>query len=305
MTGQARMPSELTLEPATVVRTRRPRALWAVLAAVGLAAGALVVTSAGDDGTQRPGLPVALGSAIGRPVEGAMAADSMLAWITYVAGDDLPALGGEAPAYRLRGDVDEAPGAERWPTRSASTATIESRWRRLVVGHRRRLLRPTRGRAPAAARRGSYFAGDSDCVEPDGGIASCYAEAGDCVDSASGPEDCGHSVGGDARRRLLRLPGRRATASSRRTTIAGLPGRHAERRVRARTARCRRCPRAGAAPAADLPPLEGEEEARHRPRLLAATGAGRRRCRGHASTGRDDARGTSRSSPSSMASRSG
>lgn len=98
---------ELTLEPAPIVRSRRPRALWAVLAAVGLAAGALVVTSAGDDATQRPGLPVALGSSGGR-AEGAMAADSMLAWVTYVAGDDLPALAGEAPAYRLRGNVDEA-----------------------------------------------------------------------------------------------------------------------------------------------------------------------------------------------------
>ncbi len=96
---------ELTLQPATLVRSRRPRALWAVLAAVGLAAGALVVTSAGDDGAARPGLPVDLGSTAGR-AEGA-AADSMLAWITYVPGDDLPALGGEAAAYRLRGEVSE------------------------------------------------------------------------------------------------------------------------------------------------------------------------------------------------------
>lgn len=97
---------ELRLEPVTVVRSRRPRALWGVLAAVGLAAGALVVISANDDGGTRPGLPVALGSA--SPEEAGAAADSMMAWITYVAGDDLPALGGEAPAYRLRGNVDEA-----------------------------------------------------------------------------------------------------------------------------------------------------------------------------------------------------
>ena len=31
----------------------------------------------------------------------------MLAWITYVPGDDLPALGGEAPAYRLSSTVSE------------------------------------------------------------------------------------------------------------------------------------------------------------------------------------------------------
>jgi len=98
---------ELTLEPVTVVRSRRPRALWGVLAAVAVAAGALVVVSAGDDGTSRPGLPVALGSSVAREGSGA-AADAMLAWVTYVAGGDLPALGGEAPAYRLAGSVDEA-----------------------------------------------------------------------------------------------------------------------------------------------------------------------------------------------------
>jgi len=98
---------ELTLEPVTVVRSRRPRALWGVLAAVAVATGALVITSAGDDGRTRPGLPVALGSAGRDEANGAMSADSMLAWITYVAGDDLPALGGEAPAYRLSGSIDE------------------------------------------------------------------------------------------------------------------------------------------------------------------------------------------------------
>ena len=94
------------LEPTTTVRSRRPRALWAVLAVVAMATGALVVTSASDDGGQRPGLPVALGSATS-PMAAEAAADSMLAWITYVAGDDLPALGGDAPAYRLAGDVSE------------------------------------------------------------------------------------------------------------------------------------------------------------------------------------------------------
>ncbi len=99
---------ELTLEPATVVRSRRPRALWGVLAAVAVATGALVVTSASDDGSPRPGLPVAFGSAIGGGGEAAASADAMRAWITYVAGDDLPALGDDAPAYRLVGAVDEA-----------------------------------------------------------------------------------------------------------------------------------------------------------------------------------------------------
>lgn len=97
---------ELTLEPVTVVRSRRPRALWGVLAVVAVTAGALVVVSAGDDGASRPGLPVALGSASSTEAAGA-AADARMAWTTYVAGDDLPALGGEAAAYRLAGSVDE------------------------------------------------------------------------------------------------------------------------------------------------------------------------------------------------------
>lgn len=97
---------ELTLEPVTLVRSRRPRALWGVLAAVAVAAGALVVVSAGDDDASRPELPVALGSSTAREASAA-AADSMMAWITYVAGDDLPALGGEAPAYRLAGTVED------------------------------------------------------------------------------------------------------------------------------------------------------------------------------------------------------
>lgn len=97
---------ELTLAPDGVVRKRRPRALWAVLAALGLAAGALAVTSGGGDGASPPGLPVAFGTSGGG--EASMAADAMLARITYVAADGLPLLGGEGPAYRVRGDVDEA-----------------------------------------------------------------------------------------------------------------------------------------------------------------------------------------------------
>lgn len=99
---------ELTLEPVSVVRSRRPRALWGVLAAVALATGALVVTSASDDGRPRPGLPVAFGSSGSARTASEGAADAMLAWIKYVAGEDLPLLGGEAPAYRLSADVSEA-----------------------------------------------------------------------------------------------------------------------------------------------------------------------------------------------------
>ena len=100
---------ELGLEPVAVVRKRQPRALWAALAAVAVAGGALVVTSADDDGNQRPGLPVDLAGANGAGAARAeAAADSMLAWVTYVPGDDLPSLGGEATAYRVSGEVDQA-----------------------------------------------------------------------------------------------------------------------------------------------------------------------------------------------------
>lgn len=98
---------ELTLEPTGPGRTSRRRALWGVLAAVAVAAGALVVISAGDDGTPSPGLPVALGSSLSSREASGAAADAMLAWVTYVPGADLPALGGDAPAYRLPSRVTE------------------------------------------------------------------------------------------------------------------------------------------------------------------------------------------------------
>lgn len=98
---------ELTLAPVNVISRKRPKALWGVLAAVAVAAGALAVTSGGGEDAAAPLLPIALGSpGAGRQAEAA--ADSMLAWVTYVPGDDLPALGGEAPAYKLSGTVDEA-----------------------------------------------------------------------------------------------------------------------------------------------------------------------------------------------------
>ncbi|MEQ1788088.1 MAG: hypothetical protein ABL966_13620, partial [Acidimicrobiales bacterium] len=99
---------ELTLQPVTIGNRNRRRALWGVLAAVALATGALVVTSAGDDGTTRPGLPVAFGSSFANRETSGAAADAMFAWIQYVAGDDLPALGGSAPAYRLPNTVSDA-----------------------------------------------------------------------------------------------------------------------------------------------------------------------------------------------------
>lgn len=102
---------ELTLESSVVVKRPRRRALWGVLAAVAVAAGALAVTAGGGD-DDLPTLPVALGAATAERDSAAgaapMAADDMrMAWVTYLAGDDLPALGGEGPVYRLTGAVEE------------------------------------------------------------------------------------------------------------------------------------------------------------------------------------------------------
>ncbi|MGQ0431137.1 MAG: hypothetical protein ACT452_01870, partial [Microthrixaceae bacterium] len=99
---------EIALRPVAVgpdAATRR-RALWGVLAAVAVVTGAVVVSSGGDSRLER--LPVTLGSSGGREAAGAMSADMSLAWVTYKAGDGLPALGGKAAAYRLDGRVDEA-----------------------------------------------------------------------------------------------------------------------------------------------------------------------------------------------------
>ena len=98
---------ELTLDRGEDPRSRRPRALWGALAALAVLGGtvAVVAVSGGDDELP-PALPVALG--VGGGAEGARWADStMAAWVTYVAGEGLPALGGEAPAYELVPAVEE------------------------------------------------------------------------------------------------------------------------------------------------------------------------------------------------------
>ena len=99
---------EVGLEPVAVVRRRQPRVLWAVLAVIAVAAGALVVTATDGDGGSHPGLPVDLGAASRASGTAAAADASMAAWVHYVAGDALPALGGEGTAYRMSGEVDEA-----------------------------------------------------------------------------------------------------------------------------------------------------------------------------------------------------
>jgi hypothetical protein len=95
--------------------TRRPRrrgvlALWGVLAALAVGIGAVAVLAGDDD---PPKLPIALGGAAGdgrataeADAPAGDAAMTMLAWVRYVAGDDLPALGGAGPAHRLSNAVD-------------------------------------------------------------------------------------------------------------------------------------------------------------------------------------------------------
>lgn len=97
---------ELSLEPVRVGTRDRRRALWGALAVVAVVAGGLVVASGGDAASPR--LPVALGASNEMAATAGVAADMSLAWVTYVAGDGLPALGGEGRAYRLAGTVDEA-----------------------------------------------------------------------------------------------------------------------------------------------------------------------------------------------------
>jgi hypothetical protein len=96
---------------------RRPLLLAAAAAAVALLAGGIALVAAGgDDDPPRldlsSGGPASLADSGGgeRMAESAdMAADdmagtSMMAWVTYLAGDELPDLGGDAPVYRLTAD---------------------------------------------------------------------------------------------------------------------------------------------------------------------------------------------------------
>lgn len=88
--------------------------LWAVLAVLIMGAGALVVSSGGGGDDELRRLPLAFGAsgrdaAAGGATAGAPEADALY-WqpVTYIAGDDLPALGGSAPVMRVDGSVTEA-----------------------------------------------------------------------------------------------------------------------------------------------------------------------------------------------------
>lgn len=92
----------------------------AAAAAALLAGGIALVATGGDDDPPRLDLgagaaapTVAGGGDSGRGAESAelaaddMAGTSMMAWVRYVAGDELPDLGGSAPVYRLVADDDD------------------------------------------------------------------------------------------------------------------------------------------------------------------------------------------------------
>jgi hypothetical protein len=94
---------EVTPAAAGVPR-RRKRALWGVLAVLSVAVGTVAVRAAQDDPAT---IPVTLGAA--DEAASAPAADlAMRAYVHYVAGPDLPALGGDQVAYRLPGAASAA-----------------------------------------------------------------------------------------------------------------------------------------------------------------------------------------------------
>jgi hypothetical protein len=101
--------------PAPMRVQKRPRALvlWSVLAVLALAAGGLAVLAARDDSSPRA-LPLQLGADGRSSAAGAAApegaADMAMPYnkITYVAGDDLPAMGGHAPVYKISAAVAES-----------------------------------------------------------------------------------------------------------------------------------------------------------------------------------------------------
>ena len=117
----------------------------------------------------------------------------MRAWVSYVPGDDLPALGGEATAYRLSGEVDEsqvrgladALGLEG----DVQSDDAGSWW---VDGG-------GTGRLDVHAGSGatwSFFAGERDCVTEDGSVGGCCAPGEACKTFSSTGTAIEGSAGG-------------------------------------------------------------------------------------------------------------
>jgi hypothetical protein len=114
---------------------RQRFALWGALAAIVVAAGALVVFVGGGGGDDPPALPLAAGGSAAGDARAEMAVDMPAiapAW-NYVPGDDLPALGGDAPGYLLQADVAaddvrelaDALGIEGDPTEAGGSWHVE------------------------------------------------------------------------------------------------------------------------------------------------------------------------------------
>lgn len=169
---------DLTLEPASAATSSHRRALWAVLAVIAVVTGTVVVSSSDDSGPPR--LPVALGSSSREAGTSAMSADMSVAWVTYVAGKDLPALGGNARAYLLDSSVDEgrvralanALGLQGDPTREGD------------------LWRVTAGDAVLEVYEDNgsswWYSANQGVISSGGSSAGCDPEATECAFATTG-----------------------------------------------------------------------------------------------------------------------
>jgi hypothetical protein len=114
---------------------RQKFALWGALAAIVVVAGALVVFIGGGGGHDTPPQRLAPGGGGARDARAESVSEmaAIAPAFVYVAGDDLPALGGDATGYRLQGDVDagdvrdlaEALGIEGDPTETSGSWHLE------------------------------------------------------------------------------------------------------------------------------------------------------------------------------------
>jgi hypothetical protein len=194
---------DLALEPPAPPTGGRTRALWGVLAVVAVAAGALAISSGGGDGAPR--LPIGLGASGQREAAGAMAADMSLAWVTYVAGDELPSLGGEAAAYRVVADVGEgsvadlaaALGLSGEPVLDGSTWRLEADGTYLEVDAASGTWWYTANSGPIASGGSSSGGGSAGC-EPGPAVDCAFSDVGTAIEDqpattvveCQGGDDC-------------------------------------------------------------------------------------------------------------------
>lgn len=199
---------DVMLEPQTTPVTPvtpRSRGLWAVLAVIAVVTGAVVLTSNGS-GTP-PRLPLALGAGGEGRADAASTSGAMLmAPITYVAGKGLPALGGNAPAYRLEGAVDAARVRALARTLGLRSEPVEAdRLWRVTSGDAILEVSPSGGAwwysstggvvssGGGSSSSGSAGSGcapgpDGECVDPE--PSTVESTPGDSVTSEPAPADC-------------------------------------------------------------------------------------------------------------------